>query len=710
MLVGRLGAAARRGLATMPNRPIKKLMAANRGEIAIRIFRAATELDIRTVAIFSKEDIGSVHRYKADEAYQVGSGKGPLGAYLAYEEIVEMAVKHNVDAIHPGYGFLSENPKFAQLCEDNGIRFVGPTPECLTQFGDKTKARQLAIDHGVPVVPGTEYPLEDPAAARAWCKEHGYPVILKAAHGGGGKGMRVVLNESEIEESFALCSGEALKSFGNGEVFIERYVDRPRHIEVQILGDGTDVVHLYDRDCSVQRRHQKVVEVAPASALPPKLRQQLFDDAVRITKAAGYRAAGTVEYLVEPKTNNHFFIEVNPRVQVEHTVTEVVTGIDIVQSQILIAGGAKLEKDLGLTQDKIGTRGYAIQCRVTTEDPANNFQPDTGRLQVWRPAEGFGIRLDGGNSYAGSVISPYYDSMLMKVTGSALTLEGTAAKVSRALRESRIRGVKTNIPFMLNVLKHPVFLSGKATTSFISDEHDALFNFPRDASQDRATKILDYLGEVAVNGRYVIGAEGPPTPRFDVVLPTNERLLEGTKPPRGYKQVLQEGGPEAFAKAVRAHKGLLLTDTTWRDAHQSLLATRMRTRDIMAIAPATAHLLAPCYSLENWGGATFDVALRFLHECPWDRLAEMREAVPNVPFQMLLRGANAVGYTSYPDNVVHKFCDVAVKHGMDVFRIFDSLNYMENMKLGIDAVGSAGGVVEAAIAYTGDITDKSKTK
>ncbi|KAG8458106.1 hypothetical protein KFE25_012766 [Diacronema lutheri] len=688
---------------------IKKLMAANRGEIAIRIFRAAAELNLRTVAIFSKEDISSVHRYKADEAYQVGKGKSPIGAYLSYEEIVEMALKHRVDAIHPGYGFLSENAAFAKLCEDNGIAFVGPTAASLEQFGDKTKARNLAISHNVPVVPGTAHALEDPAAARAWCAEHGYPVILKAAHGGGGKGMRVVRSEAEIEQSFALCSGEALKSFGNGEVFIERYVDRPRHIEIQILGDGTDVVHLYDRDCSVQRRHQKVVEVAPASGLPPALRQRLFDDAVRITKASGYRAAGTVEFLVEPTTGSYFFIEVNPRVQVEHTVTEVITGIDIVQSQILLAGGAKLQKDLGLTQDAISTRGYAIQCRVTTEDPANNFQPDTGRLQVWRPAEGFGIRLDGGNSYAGSVISPYYDSMLMKVTGSALTFEGTAAKVSRALRESRIRGVKTNIPFMLNVLKHPVFLSAKCTTSFIEDSQKELFDFPRDASQDRATKMLDYLAELAVNGRSVVGAEGPRTPDFAVVLPPPE-LTDKRAPPPGFKQVLERGGPEAFAKAVRAHKGLLLTDTTWRDAHQSLLATRVRTRDIMAIAPATAQLLHPLYSIENWGGATFDVALRFLHECPWDRLAEMREAVPNVPFQMLLRGANGVGYTSYPDNVVFKFCDTAVKSGMDVFRIFDSLNYLDNMKLGIDAVGAAGGVIEAAVAYTGDITDESKTK
>jgi len=698
-----------RGLSTAPKRPIKKLMAANRGEIAIRIFRAATELNIKTVAIFSREDLNSVHRYKADEGYMVGKGKSPVGAYLGYEEIVEVALKHGVDAIHPGYGFLSENADFAQLCEDNGIHFVGPKPDVLREFGDKTKARKLAIEHGVPVVPGTDHPLEDPKAAKDWCAANGYPVILKAAHGGGGKGMRVVRDESEIENAFALCSGEALKAFGNGEVFIERYVDRPRHIEVQILGDGTgDVVHLYDRDCSVQRRHQKVVEVAPASGLAPDLREKLFADAKKLTSALKYRAAGTVEYLVEPHTGNYFFIEVNPRVQVEHTVSEVVTGIDIVQSQIQLAGGATLANDLGLTQDKVGVRGYAIQCRVTTEDPAADFKPDVGRLQVWRPAEGFGIRLDGGNSFAGAFISPYYDSMLMKVTGHALTFQDAAAKVARALRESRIRGIKTNIPFMLNVLKHPTFISAEADTSFISDYQAELFDFPKDASLDRASRILAYLAEVAVNGRYVVGAEGPMTPRFEVVDPPDELLHKPV--PRGFKQVLEESGPEGFAKAVRAHKGLLLMDTTWRDAHQSLLATRVRTRDILDIAPATSRILAPCYSLENWGGATFDVALRFLHECPWDRLAAMREAVPNVPFQMLLRGANAVGYTSYPDNAVHKFCDVAVKHGMDVFRIFDSLNYVDNLKLGIDAVGSAGGVVEAAVAYTGDITDPSKTK
>jgi pyruvate carboxylase len=698
-----LRAGAVRHLALAPRRPIKKLMAANRGEIAICIFRAATELDIRTVAIYSKEDMKSMHRYKADEAYMVGANASPVGAYLGYEEIVETALAHDVDAIHPGYGFLSENVHFARLCEANGIAFIGPESSVLNKFGDKTLARALAIAHDVPVVPGTEGECNTLDEVRAFVEGGadpcGYPVIVKAAHGGGGRGMRVVRAPEELAENLARAQSEALSAFGNAAVFVERYVDDPRHVEVQILSDGESTVHLYERDCSVQRRFQKVVEIAPAFGLPAETRAKLLDDAVRLTSAAGYRCAGTVEFLVDPTDWSHYFIEVNPRIQVEHTVTEVVTGIDLVQSQIEVTAGKTLA-EIGIPdQAAVAVRGYAIQSRVTTEDPEADFRPDVGRLQVWRPAEGFGIRLDGGNSFTGAVISPHYDSMLMKVTGSALTYQGAIDKVSRALRETRIRGVKTNINFTLNVLKHPEFRSGAATTSFIGD-HPELFDFKKGG--DRASKLLEYLADLAVNGRRAVGAAGPTTPRYDAVLPPS---TAGTDPPAGLKQVLDAEGPEGFAKAVRNTEGLLLTDTTMRDAHQSLLATRVRTKDLLTAAPYAAHALHNCYSLENWGGATFDVALRFLHECPWERLAELREKVPNVPFQMLLRGANGVGYTSYPDNAVFKFCDVAKQAGMDVFRVFDSLNYADNLYLGIDAVGEAGGVVECAISYSGDCTD-----
>eukprot|EP00326_Haptolina_ericina_P033967 CAMPEP_0181237180 /NCGR_PEP_ID=MMETSP1096-20121128/38611_1 /TAXON_ID=156174 ORGANISM="Chrysochromulina ericina, Strain CCMP281" /NCGR_SAMPLE_ID=MMETSP1096 /ASSEMBLY_ACC=CAM_ASM_000453 /LENGTH=1162 /DNA_ID=CAMNT_0023332489 /DNA_START=47 /DNA_END=3535 /DNA_ORIENTATION=+ len=677
-------------------------MAANRGEIAIRIFRAANELNIKTVAIYSKEDFGSLHRYKADESFLVGQDKSPVGAYLAAEEIVELAKKNGVDAIHPGYGFLSENTRFVELCEQAGIAFVGPPSKVIQRFGDKTEARMLAEEYNVPVVPGTAHAVTSVAEAKEFCADCGFPVIIKAAFGGGGRGMRVVLEEAELEESFNRASSEALTAFGDGSVFIERYVNSPRHVEIQVIADGTSATHLFERDCSVQRRHQKVVEVAPSIGLPDATRDALYADAVRICQGAGYVNAGTVEFLVDPKTWNHYFIEVNPRIQVEHTVTEVITGVDLVQSQIRIAAGQKLH-EIGLSQDDVSMRGFAIQARVTTEDPAEDFRPDTGRLQVWRPAEGFGIRLDGGNAYPGAKISPHYDSMLMKVTGSALNFNAAADKVARALAETRIRGVKTNIPFILNVLKHPQFVSGEATTSFIGSTPE-LFEFAE--QQNRGQKLLNYLGDLVVNGRTALGAAGPPTPRVKPLLPPTPVGA----PPRGLKQVLNEGGPQAFAKAVRSNRGLLLTDTTWRDAHQSLLATRVRTQDILAVAEPTAHILAPCYSVENWGGATFDVCLRFLRECPWERLQQMRERVPNVPFQMLLRGANGVGYTNYPDNAVFKFCDVAVKNGMDVFRVFDSLNYLDNLKLGVDAVGAAGGVVEAAISYTGDITDPSKTK
>lgn len=696
------GALARRTFALAPRRQIKKLMAANRGEIAIRIFRAATELDIRTVAIYSKEDKKSMHRYKADEAYQVGTHASPVGAYLGYEEIVKVALEHDVDAIHPGYGFLSENVHFARLCEANGIAFVGPESTVLNKFGDKTLARQLAIDAGVPVVPGSDGECNTHEEVRSFIEDGedpvGYPVIVKAAHGGGGRGMRVIRSHEELGENLERAQSEALTAFGNAAMFVERYVEAPRHVEVQILSDGETTYHLYERDCSVQRRFQKVVEIAPSVGLPVELQKRLHEDAVRLISAAGYRAAGTVEFLVDPTTWNHYFIEVNPRIQVEHTVTEVVTGVDLVQSQIRVAQGETLA-EIGLSaQDDIQVRGYAIQSRVTTEDPEEDFRPDVGRISLWRPGEGFGIRLDGGNAFTGAVISPHYDSMLTKVTASALTYEQAIDKLTRSLRETRIRGVKTNIGFTLNVLKHPEFRAGRATTAFIED-HPELFEFSKGG--DRASKLLAYLAEVAVNGRRAVGATGPVTPRYAQVLPPKVE----SKPRIGLKQVLETSGPEGFAKAVRAHKGLLLTDTTMRDAHQSLLATRVRTKDLVAAAPYTAQALHNCYSLENWGGATFDVALRFLHECPWARLEQLREEIPNVPFQMLLRGANGVGYTSYPDNAIFKFCDTAVKSGMDVFRVFDSLNYVDNLKLGIDAVGAAGGVVECAIGYSGCCLD-----
>jgi pyruvate carboxylase len=684
-------------------RPIRKILCANRGEIAIRVFRAATELGLRTVAIFSHEDRVHLHRYKADESYLVGRGKNPVKAYLGIEEIVRVAVANHVDAIHPGYGFLSERADFARACEAAGIAFVGPGSSVLEKFGDKVSARRLAIECKVPVVPGTDGPVADVAAASAFVAKAGLPIIIKASMGGGGRGMRVVRQASELEEAFARATSEALASFGDGTVFIERYVEKPRHIEVQILADATGrVIHLFERDCSVQRRHQKLVEIAPPVGLSDALRSKLTSDATQLAKHAGYKNAGTVEFLVDP-AGRYYFIEVNPRIQVEHTVTEEVTGVDLVQSQIRIAGGATLA-DLGLLQENVRVRGQAIQCRVTSEDPEHQFQPETGRIEAFRAGEGMGIRMDGGYGYAGAVISPHYDSLLVKVTGHALTFEGAAQKVNRALAEFRVRGMKTNIPFLQNVLTHPRFLSGVVDTGFV-DATPELFSFPR--RRNRAQKILHYLGDVEVNGPSTPGAMNAlPSD----VIPDPPPARYAAPPPEGWRRLLLERGPAAFAKAVRQHRGLLVTDTTWRDAHQSLLATRVRTIDLEAVAPATAHVLTRAFSLEMWGGATFDVALRFLRECPWDRLARLRARVPNIPFQMLLRGANAVGYTNYPDNVVKRFCAVARREGIDVFRIFDCLNWIENLKLGIDAVGEAGGVIEAALCYTGDVSDPVRTK
>ncbi|XP_066583302.1 pyruvate carboxylase, mitochondrial isoform X2 [Prorops nasuta] len=685
-------------------KPIRKVLVANRGEIAIRVFRACTELGIRSVAIYSEQDKMQMHRQKADESYIVGRGLPPVQAYLNIPEIIKVAKENDVDAIHPGYGFLSERSEFAQAVIDSGIRFIGPSPKVVQQMGDKVAARQAAIEAEVPIVPGTDGPITTSDEAVEFCMKHGLPVIFKAAYGGGGRGMRVVKKMEEVKEMFERASSEAAAAFGNGAMFIEKFIERPRHIEVQLLGDKAgNVVHLYERDCSVQRRHQKVVEMAPAPKLDPKVRNKMTDYAVKLASHVGYSNAGTVEFLAD-ESGNFYFIEVNARLQVEHTVTEEITGIDLVQSQIRIAEGMTLP-ELGLTQKNIIPQGFAIQCRVTTEDPAKSFQPDSGRIEVFRSGEGMGIRLDGASAFAGAIISPYYDSLLVKVIAHAADLQSSCAKMNRALREFRVRGVKTNIPFLLNVLENQKFLNGAVDTYFI-DENPQLFQFQQ--SQNRAQKLLSYLGTVLVNG--------PSTPLATILKPAEIRphvpqiALDPMEPPRGLRHIFKESGPEAFAKAVRQHKGLLLMDTTFRDAHQSLLATRIRSHDLLLISPFVAHKFNSLYSMENWGGATFDVALRFLHECPWERLEDMRKAIPNIPFQMLLRGANAVGYTNYPDNVVFKFCELAVQTGMDIFRVFDSLNYLPNLILGMDAAGKAGGIVEAAISYTGDVSDPTRTK
>jgi pyruvate carboxylase len=627
---------------------------------------------------------------------------------LDIDTIVKICLQNGVEAVHPGYGFLSENMKFASALERVGITFIGPTVGNLNTFGDKTLARESAIRAKVPVMPGSEAAFATVSDARDFINNPAnkcdYPIIVKAAMGGGGRGIRVVMTEQDLEPMFTQASNEALNAFGDGRCFIEKYVQSPRHIEVQCLGDGTgQVIHLWDRDCSVQRRHQKVIEMAPAHGLKESTRQTMLNDAVRLLSGAKYRNAGTVEFLVD-KNGSHYFMEVNPRVQVEHTVTEEITGIDIVQSQILIASGKTLD-ELGLTQDKIlPPQGYAMQCRVTTENPAQDFRPDTGTIDVFRMPAGMGIRLDDGPGFPGAKISPHYDSLLVKITAKARNRKDAAAKLVRALKEFRVRGVTTNKSFLLNVLQNEEFLNGTVDTGFIAANPSLLAPLKE---RDRAQKLLHYIGNVIVNGTpKELGAIGPKPSSVNPFIPEIP-----DPPPRqtpSLKRVFDEHGAKAFAKAVRASEGLLITDTTWRDAHQSLLATRMRTADMLNIAPATRTALRNAYSLECWGGATFDVTMRFLRECPWDRLADLREAVPDIPFQMLLRGANAVGYTSYPDNVVIEFCKLAKEHGMDVFRVFDSLNYIENMRLGIDAVGGAGGIVEAAICYTGDVSDPNR--
>jgi pyruvate carboxylase len=685
---------------------MRKLLALNRGEIAIRILRAANELKLRTVAVYSQEDRLSLHRFKADEAYLVGQGKGPVQAYLDLESIVELAAEKEVDAIHPGYGFLSENPALPRACERAGITFVGPSAEILELLGDKTAARKLAQQAGIRIVPGTEEAVDpEGAGIDHMAREIGFPIMIKAAHGGGGRGMRVVRSASEFQSRLREASQEAGAAFGNNAVFLERYIPRAKHVEIQIIGDRQgNVMHLYERDCSVQRRHQKVVEIAPAIGLPEKVRRELAEAAVALARAANYYNAGTVEFLVDADTHEWFFIEVNPRVQVEHTVTEMVTGVDIVRTQIQVAQGLALHgEEIGLpAQDEIPLHGTALQCRVTTEDPANNFVPDYGKIHTYRSPAGFGIRLDGASAYGGAVISPYYDSLLVKVTAWDNNFEQACDRMDRALREFRIRGVKTNIPFLENVVNHPTFQCGDATTSFL-DENPDLFEFePR---RDRATKLLTYLADVIVNGNPEVADKPRPPVIREAPVPVSHRDR-----PEGTRQLLDRLGPKGFAEWTRSQPQLLMTDTTFRDAHQSLLATRVRSYDLLRVADFVSKELSELYSLEMWGGATFDVSMRFLLEDPWKRLQTLRERIPNICFQMLLRASNAVGYTAYPDNVVREFIKEAAGQGIDIFRIFDSLNWMPNMKVAVEATLETGRLCEAAICYSGDILDPHREK
>ena len=690
-----------------PQKP-GKLMAANRGEIAIRIFRAATELGLRTVSIFAEEDRFSIHRFKADEAYQLDSSKGPVGAYLDYEGIVKLAKSKGVTMIHPGYGFLSENPAFARACARDGITFIGPSPDLLENMGDKTAARALAHKFSVPTLPGTEEPVNDPDEALTIAHEIGFPLIIKAAFGGGGRGMRVVEKPSELPGLLAEARAEAENAFGNPAVFLERYIKRAKHIEVQILGDQHgNTVHLYERDCSVQRRYQKVVEVAPAMHLDPVVRKELCDAAVKLAAGIGYDNAGTVEFLYDMDQNDWFFIEMNPRIQVEHTVTECVTGIDLVRSQILVAQGNSIfgEEIAIPEQDKIPCNGFAIQCRITTEDPEKNFAPDYGRILNYRSAAGFGVRLDAASGDAGSVITPYYDSMLVKLTTMGRSFPTACQRMDRALREFRIRGVKTNIPFLENIIADDTFRAGQAHTKLI-DTKASLFEFSR--RRNRATRTLAYLSEITVNGNPHAKGFRPtvimmPAP----AVPTNG----GRTSAEQTKTLLHELGPEKFSQWILDQKRLLITDTTLRDAHQSLIATRMRTHDMLKIAGAYSTRTPEMFSLEMWGGATFDTAMRFLNEDPWERLRRLREKVPNILFQMLFRGSNAVGYSNYPDNVVAGFIKHSADSGMDIFRIFDSLNYLPNMKVAMEAVREHGkSICEAAICYSGDILNPARSK
>lgn len=683
---------------------IKKVLVANRGEIAIRIFRACTELEIATVAIYSKEDTGSYHRYKADEAYLVGEQKKPIDAYLDIDDIIRIAKQSNADAIHPGYGFLSENIHLAERCEAEGIIFIGPRVNHLDMFGDKVKAKEQAKLANIPVIPGSDGPVNSLDDVTAFATTHGYPIIIKAALGGGGRGMRIVNEASEVEEAYTRAKSEAQSAFGSDEVYVERFVHNPKHIEVQIIADTHgNIVHLYERDCSVQRRHQKVVEIAPSVSLSLELRERICQAAVQLAENVSYVNAGTVEFLVSG--DEFFFIEVNPRVQVEHTITEMITDIDIVQTQILIAEGYALHGDVISIplQANIRTHGFAIQSRVTTEDPLNHFMPDTGKISAYRSGGGFGVRIDAGDAFQGAVITPYYDSLLVKVSTHATTFEQAARKMLRNLREFRIRGIKTNIPFLKNVVQHQDFLSGAYNTSFI-DVTPELFDFAE--SKDRGTKMLSYIGNVTVNG--FPGIEQREKPHFETPIIPSSKVTATFSP--NLKQILDEQGADAVAKLVQTNKKVLVTDTTFRDAHQSLLATRVRSKDLIDVTKPTATLLPNLFSMEVWGGATFDVAYRFLKEDPWKRLEAIRALAPNTLLQMLLRASNAVGYKNYPDNVIQQFVKQSAASGVDVFRIFDSLNWVKSMEIAIDAVGNAGKIAEAAICYTGDLNDPKRAK
>jgi pyruvate carboxylase len=683
----------------------KKILIANRGEIAIRIMRAANELGKRTVAVYAEEDKLGLHRFKADEAYKIGEGLGPVAAYLSIDEVLRVAKACGADAIHPGYGLLSENPDFVDACTEAGIAFIGPKAETMRQLGDKASARRVAIEAQVPVVPATDVLGDDMDAIRADAAKIGYPLMLKASWGGGGRGMRPIRNAAELEEKVLEGRREAEAAFGNGEGYLERMIQRARHVEVQVLGDKFgDIYHLYERDCSVQRRNQKVVERAPAPYLTEAQRAEICALGKKICAHVDYECAGTVEFLMDMDSQEFYFIEVNPRVQVEHTVTEEITGIDIVRAQILIAEGKPLSEATGTAcQEDVQLDGHAIQCRVTTEDPSNNFIPDYGRITAYRGATGMGIRLDGGTAYSGAVITRYYDSLLEKVTAWAPTPEAAIARMDRALREFRIRGVSTNIAFVENLLKHPTFLNYEYTTSFIDTTPD-LFKFSK--RRDRATKILTYIADITVNGHPETQDRARPA---SDIKPPKAPIALGDRA-EGTKDILTARGPKGLADWMKAQDRLLLTDTTMRDGHQSLLATRMRSHDMVKIAPAYAAGLSGLFSVECWGGATFDVAYRFLQECPWQRLRDLRAAMPNIMTQMLLRASNGVGYSNYPDNVVQFFVRQAAETGIDVFRVFDSLNWVENMRVAMDAVIAADRVCEGTICYTGDILNPDRAK
>jgi len=690
------------------SRFMKKLLVANRSEIAVRIFRSATELNLRTVAIYAEEDRFGVHRFKADEAYLVGKGKGPVAAYLDIDSIITLAKEKGVDMIHPGYGFLSENPNFARACDEAGITFVGPRPELIERMGDKVAAKKAADEAGVPTLPATPNPVSNPTEALKWGRKIGFPLIIKAAFGGGGRGMRVVMEEKDLKPMLEEAQGEAERAFGNSAVFLERYVGRAKHLEVQILGDRKgNVVHLHERDCSVQRRYQKVVEVAPSIGLPDKVVKELCDAGVQLAEKIGYDNAGTVEFLLDQDTNEWFFIEMNPRIQVEHTVTEQITGIDIVRSQILVAMDQSLHgKKIGIPkQENIPRNGCAVQCRVTTEDPEKGFTPDYGKILSYRSSAGFGVRLDGAMGDTGSIITPFYDSLLVKITTSGPNLSQALDRMHRALREMRIRGVKTNIPFLENVISHKEFVEGRASTKMI-DVTPELFRFK--ARRDRASRLLNYLGEIVVNGNpQVKGRERIKNP-LPLIVPEHDPK---EAPPRGTRDLLLAEGAVKFSQWLREQKPLMVTDTTLRDAHQSLFAARMRTYDMLAVADFISRRLSGLFSLEMWGGATFDTCMRFLGESPYERLRKLRERIPNILFQMLLRGSNGVGYANYPDNVVREFVIHASEAGMDVFRIFDSLNYLPNLKVAMETVSErTKSLCEAALCYTGDFTDPKEEK